>query len=248
MYTNRIKEIDELQEQINSCRPLKKEVRDSLKEYFKIGLTYTSNALEGNSLTETETKIILEDGITIGGKSLNDHLEVIGHAQAYDWLYKLAKHQTITEKDILKLHALFYHYIDSKTAGKYRKQQVFITGTEFVPPAPHEIASLMKIFCNNIPSMNQKLHPVEYAAMLHKELVSIHPFVDGNGRTARLVMNLALLQHGYVVTIIPPIARADYINTLKRAQIEPKDNIPFINFISTMVYENQKDYIRMINC
>ena len=96
----------------------------------------------------------------------------------------------------------------------------------------------MQKFVDSMASMRQKLHPVEFAALLHKELVSIHPFVDGNGRTARLVMNLALLQNGYVVTIIPPILRADYINLLKLTQVEPKDDKPFINFISTMVYES----------
>lgn len=247
MYPNKIKEIDELQKQINSYRPLKKKFRNNLKEYFRIGLTYTSNAIEGNSLTETETKIILEDGLTIGGKPMREHLEAIGHSQAYDLLYKLAKKQEINEKDILKLHKLFYYHIDMKNAGKYRKQQVFISGTEFVPPAPKQVPVLMKKFIDSMASIQEKVHPVEFAALLHKELVSIHPFIDGNGRTARLVMNLALLQHGYVVTIIPPILRADYINSLKRAQIEPKDDRPFINFISTMVYESQKDYLRMIS-
>lgn len=247
MYSNKIKEIDELQKQINACRPLKKKLRDNLREYFKIGVTYSSNALEGNSLTETETKIVLEDGLTIGGKPMRDHLEAIGHSQAYDLLYKLAKNHEIKESDILKLHKLFYYHIDMKNAGKYRKQQVFITGTEFVPPAPKQVPTLMKNFIKNMTSMRPKIHHVEFAALLHKELVTIHPFVDGNGRTARLVMNLALLQNGYVVTIIPPILRADYINLLKRTQVEPKDDKPFIDFISTMVYESQKDYLRMIN-
>ncbi|MFA6535104.1 MAG: Fic family protein [Candidatus Babeliales bacterium] len=247
MYSNKIKEIDELQKQINASRPLKKKLRDNLKEYFKIGVTYSSNALEGNSLTETETKIVLEDGLTIGGKPMRDHLEAIGHSQAYDLLYKLAKNHEIKEIDILKLHKLFYYHIDMKNAGKYRKQQVFITGTEFVPPAPKQVPALMKNFIESMASMRPKIHTVEFAALLHKELVTIHPFVDGNGRTARLVMNLALLQNGYVVTIIPPILRADYINLLKRTQVEPKDDKPFIDFISTMVHESQKDYLSMIN-
>lgn len=247
MYFNKIKEIDELQKQINSYRPLKKKIRDNLKEYFRIGLTYSSNAIEGNSLTETETKIILEDGLTIGGKPLREHLEAMGHSQAYELLYKLSKKNEIKEKNILQLHKLFYYHIDLKNAGKYRKQQVFITGTEFVPPSPKKVPALMQKFISDMETIRPKLHPVEFAAILHKELVTIHPFTDGNGRTARLVMNLALLQSGYVVTIIPPILRADYINSLKHSQTEPKDDKPFINFISTMVYESQKDYLRMIN-
>ncbi len=246
MYKNKIKEIDELQKEINQFRPLKKQTLKELQEYYKIGLTYTSNALEGNSLTETETKIILEEGITIGGKLLKDHFEAVGHGEAYDLLYKLAKHKEIKEKDILNLHKLFYYRINAKWAGKFRKEQVFITGTEFLPPAPDKIPSLMKNFAENIPQLREKYHPVEFAALIHQELVTIHPFVDGNGRTGRLLMNLALLQEEYVITIIPPVLRKEYIDTLKKAQIEPKDNQPFINFISTMVYESQKDYLRLL--
>lgn len=246
MYQNRIKEIDALQEKINAFRPLKKQALNQLKKYFRIGLTYSSNALEGNSLTETETKIVIEDGITIGGKSLKDHFEAVGHSDAYDLMYKIAKHDVIQERDILSLHKLFYYHLDSKNAGKYRKVQVFITGSEFVPPSSDKVSHLMKNFVSRMPGLKTKHHPVEYAALLHKELVFIHPFVDGNGRTARLLMNLALLQKGYAVTIIPPILRGDYISTIKKTQVEPKNDTQFINFISSMVYESQKEYLRLL--
>ena len=247
MYSNRIKEIDALQKEINQYRPLKKKIVDELKEYYKIGLTYTSNALEGNSLTETETKIVLEDGITIGGKPLREHYEAVGAAEGYDFIYKLIKKETITEKDIFKLHKIFYYRIDVKKAGKYRKEQVFITGTDFIPPAPKEVPLLMHEFIQNIPKLKKDLHPVECAAIVHKDLATIHPFVDGNGRCARLLMNLILLQSGYVVTMIPPIIRSDYINALKNSQTNKMDNTLFINFISSMVYEAQKDYLRILN-
>lgn len=246
MYKNKIKEIDALQEKINKLRPLKKQVLGELKEYFRIGLTYSSNAIEGNSLTETETKIVIEDGITIGGKSLRDHFEAVGHSDAYDLVYKIAKHDLIQERDILNLHKLFYYRIDNKNAGKYRKVPVFITGSEFIPPSPEKVALLIKNFINRIPELKAKYHAIEYAALLHKELVTIHPFIDGNGRTARLLMNLALLQSGYVVTIIPPVLRRDYIDAIKKTQIEPRDDTPFVNFISSMVYESQKDYMRLL--
>lgn len=246
MFKNEISNIDRLQKEINKYRPLKKRVHKELKEYYRIGLTYTSNALEGNSLTETETKIVLEDGITIGGKTLKDHFEAVGHSQAYDLLFKLAKCKDITERNILNLHKLFYYHIDTKNAGKYRKEQVFITGTEFVPPAPNKISHLMKELAKNIPELRKKYHTVEFAALIHKELVTIHPFIDGNGRTARLLMNLALLQEGYVVTIIPPILRQEYINALKATQVKSQNNESFITFISAMVYESQKDYLRLL--
>ena len=104
----------------------------------------------------------------------------------------------------------------------------------------------MKKFVSSIPELRAQYHPIEFAALLHLNLVTIHPFFDGNGRTARLLMNLALLQAGYIITIIPPVLRNDYINTLQQAQLEPKDNTSFVNFISEMVYENMKDYMRMI--
>jgi len=245
MYENRIKEIDELKKEIDNLRPLEKQDLEQLKEYFRIGLTYSSNALEGNSLTETETKIIIEDGITIGGKSLRDHFEVVGHSKAYDYLFKAAQVNVITEQDILEFHRFFYYHIDEKNAGQYRKVQVFISGTQFVPPSPDKVPILMKEFSANISELEKDCHPVEYAALLHKEFVEIHPFVDGNGRTARLLMNLALLQHGYCVTIIPPILRSDYIGAIKKSQ-EIKDDKPFVNFISNMVYESCKDYLRLL--
>ncbi len=246
MIQEKIKKIDLLQEEINQYRPLSKHILKELKEYFRIGLTYTSNALEGNSLTETETKIVLEEGITIGGKLLKDHFEAVGHSESYDLLYKLAKNNQIKEEDILEIHKLFYFRINPENAGKYRKEQVFITGTKFVPPSPKEISSLMQEFVSNIPTFKKKFHPVEHAAIIHKEFVTIHPFIDGNGRTGRLLMNLDLLQEGYVITIIPPILRKDYIDALKKNQGKPKDNSAFVSFIADMVYESQKDYLRML--
>lgn len=247
LYENRIKEIDELKKKLDKHRPLGQKVLEQLKEYYRIGLTYSSNALEGNSLTETETKIVLEEGITIGGKPIRDHYEATGHSEAYNLLYSLAKNKEITEKDILDLHRLFYYRIDEKNAGKYRKEKVIITGTEFIPPPPLKLSGLMKKFVRNIPLMRKKYHPVEFSALIHKEFVTIHPFVDGNGRTARLLMNLALLQSGYVITIIPPVLRNYYISAIGKTQIEPVDNTTFVNFISAMVYESMKDYMRLLN-
>jgi len=108
MFTNKIKEVDNLKKEITSFRPLKRRELQELKQYYRIGLTYSSNAIEGNSLTETETKVVLEEGITIGGKLVKEHLEALGHSDAYDSLYKLIKHSEITEKDICALHKLFY--------------------------------------------------------------------------------------------------------------------------------------------
>lgn len=245
-YEALLNKIDDLQNQINNKRPLEPQSLKMLREYFKIGLTYSSNAIEGNTLTESETKIVIEDGITIGGKPLKDHYEAIGHSEAFDFLYEIAKEKKITEKDIKRLHHLFYYRIDEDNSGEYRKIKVFISGTEFVPPAPELVANKMKEFADKIPMLRKQNHPVEFAALLHKEFVAIHPFVDGNGRTARLLMNLALLQEGYVVTIIPPIRRVDYINSIIKGQVPPTTDKPFLELIAEMVFESQKDYIRMV--
>jgi Fic family protein len=245
-YENKTEQIDRLNKKIESFRPIPKELLKQIKEYFRIGLTYSSNAIEGNTLTETETKVVLEDGLTIAGKPLKDHYEVSGHSEAFDFVYDFSKKKTITEKDILTIHKLFYYRVDKDNAGQYRKIPAIITGTDYVPPPATKIPGLMKKFMERIPAMRQDLHPVEFSAKLHKELVNIHPFVDGNGRTARLLMNLALLQMGYTITIIPPVLRSDYITLIKRSQTGEKDSTDFVNFISCMVYESTKDYLRLL--
>lgn len=239
-----LKKIDSLKVKIDAHRPLDSHMVKQLREYFRIGMTYSSNALEGNSLTETETKIVIEDGMTIGGKPIKDHLEALGHSEAYDLLYRLAANQKITEANIKELHRLFYYRIDASTAGKYRKRKVIITGTDFIPPAPEKIPDLMKSFVAGLPDDRSKHHPVEYAAILHRKLVTVHPFIDGNGRAARLLMNLALLQAGYPVAVIPPILRREYLDTLNKTH---KGNLmPFNKFIAGVCYESAKEYLRLL--
>lgn len=244
MFGRTIKEVDELQKEINEYRPLSRNALKQLKEYYRIGLTYSSNALEGNSLTETETKIVLEEGITIGGKPLKDHYEAIGHSEAYDYLYRLSNNEIIMEEDILELHKLFYYRIDRENAGVYRKIPVIIAGVEVKFPPPSKIKPLMQEYVKEISFLKEKHHPVEHSALIHLGLVNIHPFIDGNGRTARLLMNSALLQAGFVIAIIPPILRREYLDSLKASN--RGDNKPFIDLIMGMVYENQKDYLRIL--
>lgn len=244
MFKDRMAEIDSIKHEIDQYEPLSPYIMSMLKEYFRIGLTYSSNALEGNTLTETETKVILEDGLTIGGKSLREHFEVVGHSQAYDFMWKKAHDDQFSEDDIRTLHHLFYYRIDESNAGNYRKVPIFVSGTDFEFPKASEISPLMSDFFQNIPQFKKQYHPVHFAALLHIHLVTIHPFIDGNGRTARLLMNLALLQSGYVITIIPPIMRSAYISAIQKAN---KNNVtPFLHFISEMVYESSKEYLRLI--
>ena len=242
MLSNIFKEIDLLQKEINSYRPLNSDFLKQIREYYKIGLTYSSNALEGNTLTESETKIVLEEGITIGGKPLKDHFEAVGHAEACDFLYTLVQDKTVREHDIQHLHKLFYFRIDEKNAGKYRTNKAIITGSKYPLPKPGDLARLMEAFIPHMEGLRKAHHPVKAAALAHKEFVFIHPFIDGNGRAGRLLMNLILLQEGYNISIIPPITRREYIDALEQAHI---DDGEFIHFIARMVREMQKDYLRL---
>ncbi len=236
----KLDKIDKLKAEIDSIRPLKPEEAKQLKEYFRIGLTYSSNALEGNTLTETETKVLLEDGLTAGGKPIKEHLEAVGHSDAFDYIYTILNKDIIDEGDILKLHKLFYCRIDNKNAGVYRDCRVFITGTDFIPPPPQKVKDEMINFVKNL---HTSQHPVVSASLAHKNFVTIHPFVDGNGRTARLLMNLLLLKEGYPIVIIPPIRRVDYINSLQKSN--KGNDTDFISLIADMTIESLKDYLRM---
>jgi len=244
MYENKFAQNDEYKAQIDTFRPLSQDVLSQIQDYYKIGLTYSSNALEGNTLDLAETKVVLEDGLTIGGKPMKDHLEALGHAKAFQELFNLVGENSITEEDIKKLHYLFYNKIDEVNAGQYRKKQVIITGSDVEFPRPEVLDSAMKDFIEQIPQLKKELHPVAYAAMIHIIFVNINPFIDGNGRVARLLMNLALLQEGYNIVIIPPVVRSNYIRALQDSN--KKNYEPFINFISEMVLESQKEYLRII--
>lgn len=243
-----LKRIDENREKISQRRPLTpSEVRE-LDQYYKVGTTYSSNALEGNSLTLTETKVLLEDGITVGGKPIRDLNEATGHAKAYDFMLKIARSGSIEySEDIIKeLHRLFYIGIDSDQAGRYRDHQVFITGTEYVPPPSEELPALMQALAVDLNARRDEMHPVLFAAYAHRRLVDIHPFADGNGRTARLLMNLVLVNKGYCIVSIAPILRVPYISALVAAQREkdPTDE-PFQELIAECELEAQRDYGRM---
>ena len=226
-----------------SFRPIPKETLKSLREFYRVGLTYTSNALEGNSLTESETKVVIEDGLTIEGKPLRDHYEAVGHAKAYDYIYKITEKEGLAEEDILALHRLFYQQIDAEKAGKYRDVKVYISGSRYAVSAvskiPAEMQKLVKWYNEN----EQRLHPVELAATLHQRFVFIHPFVDGNGRVARLLMNLALLRNGFTIAIIPAVLRHEYIYSLEAAHTRPE---VFVDFIADRVIATQLDLLRLM--
>lgn len=250
--TNRdlFQKIDRYAEVIRTHRPLSEAEIRELDAYYKIGMTYSSNALEGNSLTLSETKMLLEDGITVGGKPIRDCYEATGHAKAYDYMLSIARSGdlAVTEDAIRRLHFLFYNGIDPDAAGQYRTGQVFITGTEYIPPAAEDVPACMAALIEELPGKRAALHPVEFAAYAHRRLVDIHPFQDGNGRTARLLMNLLLINQGYCVVSIPPILRHEYITALQQAQRtqNPTDEA-FVKLIAECEMEAQRDYCRMFH-
>ena len=243
MRRSEFSKCDQYAERIAALRPLPKETLRSLREYYRVGLTYTSNALEGNSLTESETKVVIEDGLTISGKPLRDMYEATGHAKAYDFIYELLKKRHVLESDVLKIHKLFYSQIDKSNAGKWRSVRVFISGSRRTLPNPDKVPGLMAGFLKWMERNEGKLHPIEFAALVHQKFVYIHPFVDGNGRVARLLMNLMLLRAGWTLAIIPPVCRHEYIMTLEKAEA---DLSPFVLFIRDRVCETQKELLRLM--
>ncbi len=205
---------------LDRLRPLPADVVRNLEAWFRVELTYTSNALEGNTLTRRETAVVLEKGLTVGGKSLKDHLEATNHARAIDFVQELVaakNRRAVSERDILRLHELVLDGIDATNAGRYRDVAVRIAGSTVVLPNPRKVPDLMDRFCVWLRA-GDDLHPVAFAGEAHFRLVTIHPFIDGNGRTARLLMNLLLLMRGYPPAIIRPRDRVAYLAALETAQ------------------------------
>ena len=206
---------------LDRLRPLSPAVVRSLEAWFRVELTYTSNALEGNTLSRRETAVVLEKGLTVGGKSLKEHLEATNHARALDFVRSLVGRKgrrAVAECDLLRLHELVLEGIDDANAGKYRDVTVRIAGASVVLPNPRKVPELMTQFCGWLRS-RADFHPVAFAAEAHYRLVTIHPFIDGNGRTARLLMNLLLLMRGYPPAIIRPRDRVAYLGALETAQL-----------------------------
>ena len=239
-----LKKIELYQNTINELRPFEGEMLKQIKDFYRVGLTWTSNALEGNSLTESETKVLIEDGLTIGGRPIRDMFEAIDHAKAYDYMFTIIRNKEIVENDIRYLHKLFYKNIDEEFAGEYRDIPVFISGSNYAVSKVEDIKSEIEDLCEWIRMERNNYHPVEFAALLHKKFVFIHPFKDGNGRVARLLMNTALIQDGYLPALIPPILRSEYISLLEKAHT---DKNSFINFIVERELESQKDFLRLLH-
>ncbi len=231
--------------QLDKLRPFPKSALEKLRERIIVEWTYNSDAIEGNSLTLKETKLVLEDGLTIKGKSLKEHLEAINHKDAIEFVEKLVnKKSRIDTLAIRQTHSLILSKIDNKEAGKYRNVSVSISGSNYKPPESISIPHLMADFNKWLKSKKSQYNTIEYAAIAHFKLVHIHPFVDGNGRTARLLTNLILIKYGFPPIVVLKVDRKKYYDSLEKGH---RDNLKdFVNFIARSVERSLAIWIEAI--
>jgi Fic family protein len=234
-------------QRLDGFRPLNSALLKNLEEWFKVELTYTSNAIEGNTLTRKETAVVIEKGLTIGGKTIREHLEANNHAKALDFIQSLVnkKPSEFQQKHLLSIHEIILHGIDDVNAGHYRSIPVRISGSAVVMPNPRKVPDLMDEFFLWLNSQN-KMNVVEFAGEAHYRLVTIHPVVDGNGRTARLLMNLLLMMAGYPPAIIRNNDRLKYINALEKAQLGGSKEA-YNNIIINAVNRSLDIYLKAVN-
>lgn len=244
---DKLKQLTKKKKQLDKLQPLPKELVANLEEWFKVELTYSSNAIEGNTLSRIETAEVIERGTSavISGKSLKDQLEAINHAKALEFINELAKqrkgHQFITEEDIKAIHKIILTGIQDDWAGRYRATDVMIRGSDTEFPAPNAVPYAMQEFIQWLQGQ-QETHPVRIASDAHFKFVSIHPFSDGNGRTARLLMNLILSLHGYPMAVIRNEERIEYLATFDNARKE-NNMQPFYDLVEGAVERSLDAYI-----
>lgn len=227
---------------LDAKRPLNPSEIKTIRKWFDVTYTYHTNAIEGNTLTLGETRMILEDGLTVGGKQVKEILEAKNHKNALDLLFDIVSgEKDLSEEVICDLHKKLLLDIDDENAGNYRKIQVYFTGSEDLPPTVKEVPVLMKEFIKWYLENKNKIDLLELAALVHYKFVKIHPFIDGNGRIARLLANLILLKNGYPPIIIPIIRRQEYMEAIKKGE----EN--FTVFMFDIISVNMEDYLRMTN-
>lgn len=230
-----------LKQKLDGYRPLPPEIVANLHEDMVLRWTYNSNAIEGNTLTLKETKVALE-GITIGGKTMKEHFEAINHKEAIFFVEDLVKkNKNLSEWEIKSIHQLILKNIDNRNAGIYRTVNVTISGAEHKPPDFLRLQTDMENFINWYKTNSKELHPVEKAARVHSDFVKIHPFVDGNGRTARLLMNLELMKDGYPPVILPVEKRLEYYESLDIAHTKGEYS-SFLTLMADIAADSFKPY------
>lgn len=217
--------LSRLKDWLDSFRPLSGDIVATIKSFYDVYYTYHSNAIEGNTLNQRETSLVLESGITVGGKKLSEHLEVIGHKDAIDYVEALSKKSMrITEFEIRQIHSLICRGTMPEEAGRYRNVQVKAGGTNYQYPDSYLVPQMMTDFVDWLEQREEDTNPFDFASEAHLRFVTIHPFLDGNGRTARLLMNLLLLRSGYPIVVITNELRSDYIDAFVAAQQRGNEN------------------------
>jgi Fic family protein/DNA-binding XRE family transcriptional regulator len=240
-----LEEIDALKTKLDQFRQF-----DSyrISQALELEYTFESNRIEGNTMTLRETDLVINEGLTISGKSMREHLEVINHQEAIAYIKHLMdKNTTLNEREVLSIHNLILRGINPEDAGRYRRVQVMIKGSSYMPPQPFMVSKEMEDYFIWYETHKNTLHPIVLAAELHERLVTIHPFIDGNGRTSRLVMNLILLQYGYVIANIKGDydSRMQYYNALETAQTK-NNKEDFLLFIAQIEKESLERYLAII--
>lgn len=239
--------LEEKLAKLNKLRPLPKSSVQKLREKFQIEMTYNSNAIEGNSLTLRETFLVINEGITIKGKPLKDHLEAKDHHAALEYLYDLIdkdKKHTVSEMLIKNLHQIIVQETDKEWAGRYRNANVIIGGAKHTPPDALHVPQKMHDLIRWLTSEKDTMNIIELAALLHHKLVHIHPFFDGNGRTARLTMNLFLMQAGYPLVVILKNDRKKYYDVLGKADSGKYE--PLVKFVAQSVERTLDIYLKTL--
>lgn len=239
-------EIDVLKKKLDAFREF-----DSYRVAQALELEYTfeSNRIEGNTLTLRETDLVINEGLTISGKSMREHLEAINHVEAIAYIKQLTQRNfPLNERELLSVHNLILRGIIPEDAGRYRRVQVMIKGSAHMPPQPFIVAKEMEDYFFWFEENKNKMHPVILAAEMHERLVTIHPFIDGNGRTSRLIMNLILLQNGYVIANIKGDydSRMTYYQSLEKAQTSGNKE-DFFMFIASVEKECLERYLGIIS-
>ena len=234
-----LNKIEKKKKKLDSLRPLPKDSVKRIIEDIRIRHTYHSDAIEGNTLTLQEIKLVLEEGVTIGGKPLKDHIEARNDAEAFDLMIELVNSKKkISQEIIQQIHGFVMNGI-LKNPGQYRTENVRITGAKIRPPSYLKIVKLMDEYIQNIEQL--KLQTVKKASFIHHEFVRLHPFIDGNGRVARLITNFFLMRNGYPPIVIQKEDRKKYYKTLKKADLG--DLSDFASFIARSVNESIQYYL-----
>ena len=245
MNTKLLLSIEGKKHELDKYRPLPASIVEKLREQFIVEWTYNSNAIEGNTLSLQETELVINRGLTIGNKSLKEHFEAINHKTGIELVERFVeKRERLDESFIKELHKIILKNIDDSSAGVYRNTNVRILGAVHIPPNPSKIAKLMNDFLEWYYANMYSLPIPELAGYAHYKLVCIHPFIDGNGRTSRLIMNLILMQNGYPPAVILNMDRKKYYRVLKQADLDHPQE--FIDFIGRAIERSLIIYLNSI--